>query len=236
VSSIERNSHEDALVLSERFGRFVEVVRCPDRRDVREVEVRLMRYVSSAGRFAVPLAVVAGVCLAVGVATGAIPDGAGEIHGCYDAKDGQLRVIDTEAEPTPSCAKGEEPIAWNQQGPQGEPGPPGPGSRIAQAYVRGDGQIFASGSEGVSEDVRIPRGEAGQYCLDVTDFNPRFAQVTPVEGLSEGARLASVSPNHGYCQAFAGPGYETLVQIYDESGQPVAGSFNVTIYPRADGQ
>lgn len=57
-----------------------------------------------------------------GVAWASIPDGNCTIHGCY-AKHGALRVIDTQ---TQTCHKGEQPLSWNQTGPQGPQGPQGP--------------------------------------------------------------------------------------------------------------
>lgn len=78
-----------------------------------------------------------GVALAIGVAGGTAwaaqtiaaivgPDGA--INGCYDAKDGALRVVATGE----ACARRELAIRWNQRGqkgdagPRGDPGAPGP--------------------------------------------------------------------------------------------------------------
>jgi hypothetical protein len=60
-----------------------------------------------------------------GIAYASIPDGSGVIHGCYEKKDGTLRVIDTGS--GGSCsAKKENPLDWNQKGPRGAPGPTGP--------------------------------------------------------------------------------------------------------------
>jgi hypothetical protein len=72
------------------------------------------------------VALLAGVIL-VGTAVTAsasIPDSQNTIHGCYATKGGTLRVIDTDAGAT--CAKGEQAITWNQQGPAGPQGPTGP--------------------------------------------------------------------------------------------------------------
>jgi hypothetical protein len=75
-------------------------------------------------RFIVPAAIAMAVLGGGGVAFASIPDSGGVIHGCYSAKDGTLRVIDTDAGQT--CAKGENSLNWNQQGPQGPAGPAGP--------------------------------------------------------------------------------------------------------------
>src|SRR6266851_8059919 len=46
-----------------------------------------------------------------GLARASIPDAAGVIHGCYNASNGNQRIIDTSVE---SCKKNEVPIQWNQ--------------------------------------------------------------------------------------------------------------------------
>jgi hypothetical protein len=74
-----------------------------------------------------------------GVATGAIPSADGTINGCYDEKTGAVRVIDT----AQSCGGKENPLSWNQRGPQGPQGPAGQ-----------DGQDGQDGAQG-------PPGEAG---------------------------------------------------------------------------
>ncbi len=56
-----------------------------------------------------------------GVAYAASPiDPAGVIHACFSPKNGAVKLMTTA-----SCASGTSPIAWNQQGPQGDPGPSG---------------------------------------------------------------------------------------------------------------
>ena len=46
-------------------------------------------------RVLLPTTFALAIAVGVGVATGAIPDGGGVIHGCYQTLQGQLRVIDT---------------------------------------------------------------------------------------------------------------------------------------------
>jgi hypothetical protein len=77
-------------------------------------------------RFAAPLVLGAAALLAVAAVAGAaIPDsGDGEIHGCYQKNQGQLRVIDAQA--GQACRPSEKPLAWNQEGVQGPTGPTGP--------------------------------------------------------------------------------------------------------------
>src|SRR5262245_63195172 len=79
------------------------------------------------------------LALLASVAVAAIPDSDdGEIHGCYQKNQGQLRVID--AEEGAECGPAEKALVWNQQGPQGVPGPRGPSngfSRFHDAEVPG---------------------------------------------------------------------------------------------------
>ena len=65
--------------------------------------------------------------LAIGsVAFAAIPGSGGVIDGCYDKQSGKLRVTDTQTNKPKACGSDETPLSWNQQGPQGLPGPVGP--------------------------------------------------------------------------------------------------------------
>lgn len=58
-----------------------------------------------------------------GVASAAIPDSSGIIHGCYTKRGGVLRVIDPSA--GQFCTSLETPIQWSQKGPKGDAGPVG---------------------------------------------------------------------------------------------------------------
>jgi hypothetical protein len=71
----------------------------------------------------VSVLVVLALAIPAGIALASIPDSSGTIHGCYNTKDGTLRVIDSDAGRT--CAKGETALNWNQTGPQGPAGAPG---------------------------------------------------------------------------------------------------------------
>src|SRR5213083_501079 len=62
------------------------------------------------------------VLLASSVAVAAIPDSTGIIHGCYQQRTGDLRILDTNAT---GCRSDELAIQWNQTGPQGPAGPQG---------------------------------------------------------------------------------------------------------------
>ena len=83
-------------------------------------------------RVAGPLGLGAAALLAVAAVAGAaIPDSDdGEIHGCYQKNQGQLRVID--AEQGQACRPSEEALVWNQEGVQGETGPRGPSDAFSR--------------------------------------------------------------------------------------------------------
>ena len=86
-------------------------------------------------RFRTPVVVLglAGVLVVGGVAGAAIPDSDDdEIHACYQKNQGQLRVID--AEEGAECRSSEDPLVWNQTGPQGEPGPRGPSDAFSRFH------------------------------------------------------------------------------------------------------
>jgi hypothetical protein len=72
-----------------------------------------------------------------GIAYAAIPDADGPVHACYATSSGLLPVAHTKGElravdAGEACRSYEQPIVWNQTGPegpagpQGEPGPVGP--------------------------------------------------------------------------------------------------------------
>ncbi len=64
--------------------------------------------------------------LAGGVAWAAIPDSGGVIQGCYNSG-GNLKVVDELP-----CPKGWTSLAWNQQGPKGDPGTAGVNPSVTQ--------------------------------------------------------------------------------------------------------
>ncbi len=79
------------------------------------------------------------------VATAGVPDEQGVIHGCFKEANGSLRIVDTPDE----CQKNEHYISWNQVGPEGAQGPPGPQGAIGVEGPQGPpGPQGATGSEG----------------------------------------------------------------------------------------
>jgi hypothetical protein len=97
----------------------------------------------------VAVAGVVAVLVAAGIASGAIPDGSGVIHGCYStngakATNGtQLNIVDSGSA---NCNGSQSAVTWNQTGPTGATGPQGP---------KGDtGATGATGPQG-------PKGDTG---------------------------------------------------------------------------
>jgi hypothetical protein len=77
----------------------------------------------------------------------AIPDSNGVIHGCYQKKKGNLRVVRAGKR----CSKSEKAIAWNQKGLQGPQGVPGTNGAT--------GATGATGAPGRSALTPLQSGE-----------------------------------------------------------------------------
>ncbi len=89
----------------------------------------------------------------------AIPDSGGVINGCWTARTGALRVIDT-AVAGSACTSKESPISWSQRGPAGDPGPSGaPGV---------DGAPGADGADGTTPATYFRRASASSGASTVT--------------------------------------------------------------------
>ena len=90
------------------------------------------------------------------IAFAAIPGPNGVISSCYHKNDGTLRVIDSNAQ----CKSNEEPLSFNQTGPQGPPG-------TSQVYaVREPGPFILLNTTGnvLVASKNVP---AGSYVIDV---------------------------------------------------------------------
>jgi hypothetical protein len=121
------------------------------------------------------LVITAAVAVAVVISGGAIayasiPDSGGVIHGCYTVKGGALRVIDTAKGQT--CATGQHGLNWNQTGPKGAAGPPGPagvsGYGVALCTVAEDGttgNFFVASSSGGTCSVTGTYNSGGHALL-----------------------------------------------------------------------
>lgn len=91
-----------------------------------------------------------------GTAVASIPASTGVITGCYATKDGALRLVDAEA--GQPCGNKEQPITWNQTGPQGAQGPVGP---TGPAGVIGPvGPVGSQGATGPA-GAPGPQGDPG---------------------------------------------------------------------------
>jgi hypothetical protein len=108
--------------------------------------------------------IAASVLVALGasaaIAYATIPDSEGVIHGCYKTVGGALRVINTDE--GGACLASETSLAWNQTGPQGEPGPPGQSVDVVMSQATGT--ATAAGQEVVRQIPLTP----GAYTLHAT--------------------------------------------------------------------
>jgi hypothetical protein len=109
--------------------------------------------VRSIPRRGLPVLVVLGALVAVGVAFATIPDSGGVIHACYSDSNGALRLVDGA-----TCKSHETALSWNTQGVPGPVGPQGP------AGPKGDtGATGPAGPTGPKGDTGAtgPAGPAG---------------------------------------------------------------------------
>jgi hypothetical protein len=84
----------------------------------------------------VVLAIAVAALASGGIAWATIPDSSGVIHGCYQTKQGTLRVIDTDK--GQSCSSNESALNWNKAGPQGPKGGTGPQGPMGDTGPQGD--------------------------------------------------------------------------------------------------
>jgi hypothetical protein len=88
---------------------------------------------------------------------GLIPDSDGVIHGCYDAKKGDLRIVTDAAD----CKSSEIAISWSQRGPVGPTGATGATGLTGSTGATGaTGSTGATGATGPSGPIG-PSGPAG---------------------------------------------------------------------------
>ena len=103
---------------------------------------------SSTNRMLVISNLILGIILALLVSqvssTSAYADG-GSISACYNKKTGALRVA------VKKCSKSEQPITWNNSGPQGPAGPQGPTG--PQGPVGATGLQGPAGSSGLDSTL-----------------------------------------------------------------------------------
>jgi hypothetical protein len=150
------------------------------------------RHPSRRVRVILAMSLVAGA-IGVGVATGAIPDASGVIHGCYITGTGQLRVYDSESKTSKKCASNETPLTWNQQGPKGDPGPAGPAGPAGPTGPTGatgpagpTGPAGAAGASGTSHAFYAQNAHA----VEVTETDPPpWTRIVGFSGLPAGSYI-----------------------------------------------
>jgi hypothetical protein len=123
------------------------------------------------------LGTILGICLALlcsTVVVAAIPDAQGVISTCYHRKSGVLRIIDNEA--GKKCKTNENPLQWNQLGPQGLPGPQGP-----QGEAGLQGEMGLQGPQG-EPGPQGAAGPAGISGYEVVYYESNFDSETPKRG------------------------------------------------------
>ena len=94
----------------------------------------------------------AGIAAAV---QAAIPDSSGVIHGCYNASNGQLRVVSSGH----ACRRSEHAVSWNHTGPRGTAGPSGPAG--ATGVAGSMGATVTAGRAGCHRHDRSDRSGGG---------------------------------------------------------------------------
>jgi hypothetical protein len=73
------------------------------------------------------VAIAVGLIMTAGIAVAQVSDD-GVIYACSDTKGGDLRLVDS----ADDCEKKEVAVAWNQEGPQGNPGVDGESCSVAE--------------------------------------------------------------------------------------------------------
>lgn len=132
----------------------------------------------------------------IGLAIAAIPDGNGQIHGCYSSaatsRGGMspLLLVDPAHH---SCPAGLTPIAFSQTGPAGPPGPPG--AAETHAHVLGDGSLDAARSSPGISLVRVEFGAPSTSYLPVYCFRLPTQAENVVATPESSARKGRDSPS-----------------------------------------
>jgi hypothetical protein len=132
-----------------------------------------------------------------GVAFAAIPDSTGTIHACYQKRNGNLRVVESD-----ECRAGEWSLSWSQSGPGG-----GTGAR-AYAHVLEDGTLDASKSQNV-QGVVFSTVNDEAYCFAL-GFAPVSISVTPQGG---SAYQTGASIEAAEVEAWCPPGFRDAVAL-----------------------
>ena len=145
-----------------------------------------------------------------GMAFSAIPDPNGFIHGCVNTATGALRVIDPANDET--CTANENPLNFNQQGPQGVPGKPG--TPAVKLFARLSSTGTVRGGSGVTT---VSHNSTGIYDLTFAQDVTNCAATASVDGNEntgdgDGAFPGSVVVEHGL------PANEIDVFVFNTTG------------------
>jgi hypothetical protein len=136
-------------------------------------------------------AVALGLAVGVGVATGAIPDSGGVIHGCYTKSGGTLRVIDSTVT---NCKSTETSLTWNQVGPAGATGAAG----TARAY----GLVSGTTVTRSTNITAVTNPHAGIFCITLAaGIDP--ASTGAVVGPDLATDTTGIGPGDNQDQAIA---------------------------------
>jgi hypothetical protein len=138
--------------------------------------VELSTLIGSSLRRAIGLAAAIALFVGISVASGAIPSRNGTINSCFAKTGGELRVIDKTKQQ--HCNNAERALAWNQQGPKGDPGAlgaPGP-----------QGAPGAAGAQG-------PKGDKGDAAGPPCRYTPPRSTSRPITMLMSPSRAPPIS-------------------------------------------
>jgi hypothetical protein len=133
--------------------------------------------------------VVVGVAaaLSAGLASASVPDAAGVIHGCYDAK-GAVRVVD--AGTGRACRRKETALAWSERGPKGDRGDTGPQGEAGPQGATGDPGYRVDGSGN-----RVYDNPTGEHMFTAPVHAPSvIARTIALPRQSQGVQTLSAPP------------------------------------------
>ena len=146
------------------------------------------------------IALVGVVATGFALADGRSPDADGVITGCYDTRNGDLRVVEAAS----ACGKHEQAITWNQQGQPGE-----------------DGRDGVDGKDGVD-------GEDGEDGEDATFVAQQCPAGHYVDGItSEGTLTCAPLPGDAGETDADGDGYNSDVDCDDSDANVNPGAAEV---------
>ena len=108
-----------------------------------------LTYANVAATLALILAASGGVA----AAAGGIPGAGGTVQACYQKETGALRAVSDNTQ----CKPSEGPLAWNQQGPKGDPGPKAIQARPGPPAPKAMSALPAQPVRREMPDLRVPK-------------------------------------------------------------------------------